>query len=225
VQLAMSSWVRFKCPLVSLDQCGAPDLPPEDLEGRSRRGRGARRPSHRSCSASPFRVWPSGTSGVCGAGGYVSPCPSSEPSPVPSVDADSLGTSPRCRHRLLYQSQVQRASRFDGTEAVETIYFAFEGTEYEVDLCEEKAAHFRKAISEYATPRAVSGRGCGGRRGRGSPSSRKRDTHAIRAWVQEQGYEVSSRVRVSRDIVRGVRSSQVTRLLGRHTRDPAAQSG
>ena len=106
----------------------------------------------------------------------------------------------------LRERYVQLTDDFDGSEAVETISFAFEGTEYEVDLSEENAAHFREAIGEYAdVARVVGGRS---RRGRSARSTGKRDTRAIRAWAQENGYEVSARGRISRDVVEAYEAAQ-----------------
>jgi hypothetical protein len=107
---------------------------------------------------------------------------------------------------MAQRTVVQLTDDFDGTEAVETISFAFEGTEYEIDLSEENAAHFRAAIGEYANvARAVGGRS---RRGRSARSARKRDIRAVRAWAQENGYAVSARGRISRDVMEAYQAAR-----------------
>lgn len=101
---------------------------------------------------------------------------------------------------------VQFIDDFDGSEAVETISFTFEGTTYEVDLSEDNAAHFREAIGEYANvARTVVGRS---QRGRPARTAGKRDTHAIRAWAQENGYQVNARGRLPRDVMEAYQAAQ-----------------
>lgn len=89
----------------------------------------------------------------------------------------------------------------DGSEANETINFALDGTEYEIDLNEGHANELREALGRFTNAsRKVSG----GRSSR--PAGRKSsgsgiDTRAVRLWAAENGYNVNTRGRIQQDII------------------------
>lgn len=83
-----------------------------------------------------------------------------------------------------------------GGAADESVTFALDGVTYEIDLSEANARTLRDALSRYVT----AGRRVGGaRRIGGSASARtdKEQLDAMRRWARENGYEVSSRGRIS----------------------------
>jgi hypothetical protein len=88
---------------------------------------------------------------------------------------------------------------------VETVQFALDGKNYEIDLSEDNAAALRDAIAEFvgAARRAGSG---GTRRGR-SASGAARSTgdreqnQAIRDWAREHGHTVSDRGRIPSEVI------------------------
>ena len=101
----------------------------------------------------------------------------------------------------------------DGTQGAETVTFAFNGTEYEVDLTEAHETELADALAKYIEAgRKVSG-------GRGRPVSRKPakaagkgsrgsakdsagpSTAEVRKWAQESGLNVPDRGRISGDIM------------------------
>ncbi|MGA8210219.1 MAG: Lsr2 family protein [Nocardioidaceae bacterium] len=94
----------------------------------------------------------------------------------------------------------------DGSDAVETVGFALDGVDYEIDLSEQHAAQLRDAFSLYVGH----GRRTGGRRrsGRRSASTAAAPTASaggasaaeIRAWARENGYDVPERGRVSAEV-------------------------
>ena len=93
--------------------------------------------------------------------------------------------------------QIILEDDYDGGTADETVSFALDGTEYEIDLSTKNAASLREAIS----PWLGHARKTGGRRRRGTTAkSASASTSDIRAWAQAQGHEVSSRGRVSADV-------------------------
>lgn len=101
--------------------------------------------------------------------------------------------------------QVILEDDLDGSEADETVMFGLDGAEYEVDLSAENAQGLRDAVAAYVGV----ARRTGGRRKRTSSAttparaaeeSSGASTGDIRAWAQENGYEVSSRGRVSSEI-------------------------
>jgi len=102
--------------------------------------------------------------------------------------------------------QVILEDDLDGSEADETVVFGLDGAEYEVDLSTDNAQDLRNALA----PWTGAARRTGGRRKRANqtaaatrPDPNGGDTTStgdIRAWAQENGYEVSSRGRVSAEV-------------------------
>lgn len=73
-------------------------------------------------------------------------------------------------------------------DSVETFPFAFEGTNYEIDLGETNANAFRKAMAKYtAAARVVTGRQTG---------SKREDLAQVREWAANNGFSVRDRGRV-----------------------------
>jgi hypothetical protein len=88
----------------------------------------------------------------------------------------------------------------DGSEASETIRFALEGAEYEIDLNGKHANELRETLKRYTE----AGRKTADSRGR--PTSRKSnpagvDTKDIRLWAIDNGFQVNSRGRIQGDII------------------------
>ncbi|WP_427117030.1 histone-like nucleoid-structuring protein Lsr2 [Pseudarthrobacter scleromae] len=88
----------------------------------------------------------------------------------------------------------------DGSEASETVSFALDGTEYEIDLNNDHANELREALARFTNAgRKVSGRGRP--TGRKSASHGGPDAKAVRLWAVEQGLQVNTRGRIQADIV------------------------
>jgi uncharacterized membrane protein YgcG len=95
----------------------------------------------------------------------------------------------------------------DGTDATETVSFAIDGVDYEIDLSEKHAADLRDAVSLFiGHARRTGGRrkgrgrsssGSGGSGGSGASGASAAD---IRAWARENGWEVPERGRVSAEV-------------------------
>ena len=91
----------------------------------------------------------------------------------------------------------------DGSDATQTIRFALDGIEYEIDLSDRNANRLRNGLSEFI----ARGRKVGGRHVRKSAASGQTDTKAIRTWAGAQGIEVSTRGRVPADVVEKYRQA------------------
>jgi hypothetical protein len=91
----------------------------------------------------------------------------------------------------------------DGSDAAETVRFALDGVEWEIDLSERNANRLRNSLSVFI----AHGRKVGGRRGRKSASSTQTDTQAVRKWAQANGIEVSARGRIPAEIVERYRAA------------------
>ena len=76
-----------------------------------------------------------------------------------------------------------------GGPAKQTVRFAFDGTDYEIDLNAKNAASFGKQLAPYLEHARRAGRAQPRRTGR----QRSGD---IRAWAKEQGLAVSERGRI-----------------------------
>ena len=79
-----------------------------------------------------------------------------------------------------------------------TVSFSFDGNHYEVDLSDDNTEALRKAFSDYvAAARKVSGRKT--RSSGDTPTKRgnSEELAKVREWANANGYEVSSRGRIS----------------------------
>lgn len=87
----------------------------------------------------------------------------------------------------------------DESEAVETVSFGLDGTNYEIDLNEKHAADLRNALSLYVSEaRKVTG----GRRTNRPKSSAAGGPAAkdVREWARGAGHEVPERGRIPAEI-------------------------
>ena len=83
----------------------------------------------------------------------------------------------------------------DGSEASETLEFAFEGRHYVIDLNETHAAEMRAALAPYV--KAGRTPGIGVSRQRAEPTSPRIDRETVRRWAKEQGLTVADSGRLS----------------------------
>ena len=86
-----------------------------------------------------------------------------------------------------------------GGAAEQTIRFAFEGTDYEIDLNAKNAARFSKQLASYVEHARRAGRAPSRRPGR-TAAGRQRSGD-VRAWAKEHGLQVSERGRIPASVV------------------------
>jgi Lsr2 len=96
----------------------------------------------------------------------------------------------------------------DGGDADETVKFALDGIQYEIDLSEKNADKLRELIAPYVGAGTKIGRGgvvVGGRaaaaRGRGGAAADREQNKAIRTWAKREGKSISDRGRIPQEIV------------------------
>lgn len=85
-------------------------------------------------------------------------------------------------------------------ENSQTIKFGFLGVDYEVDLSQVESDEFARAMEKYIN----SARRVGGRRQSGSQatgSTNRARLAKIREWARENGMKVSSRGRITQNVV------------------------
>lgn len=101
--------------------------------------------------------------------------------------------------------EVRLVDDLSGDVADETIEFALDGKNYEIDLTTANAKKLRDVLADYvgAARRAASGR----RRGNSSNSAARRpavdreQNQAIREWARKRGMKVSDRGRIPADVL------------------------
>ncbi len=99
--------------------------------------------------------------------------------------------------------EVTLIDDLDGGKADETITFGLDGTQYVIDLSDKNATRLRESLAKYGSAaRKEKGARAGGRGSRrAAAASSGPDTSDVRTWAKAQGYEVSDRGRVSKDLL------------------------
>jgi hypothetical protein len=85
----------------------------------------------------------------------------------------------------------------DGSAAVETVRFALDGVEWEIDLSERNANRLRNSLRDFIDH----ARKIGGERQRKAAPSSEIDAKLIRQWAEANGIEINSRGRIPAEIV------------------------
>jgi hypothetical protein len=89
----------------------------------------------------------------------------------------------------------------DGNDAEETVSFALDGVDYEIDLSDKHAGELRNALSLYVGhARRTGGRRKSGRRSSAPAADDGASAAEIRAWARENGWDVPERGRVGADV-------------------------
>jgi len=92
-----------------------------------------------------------------------------------------------------------------GGPAEQTVRFAFEGTDYEIDLNAKNAAAFGEQLAPYLEHARRTGRAEGRRPGRAAANHQH--SGDIRAWAKEHGLAVSERGRIPASVVEQYQSA------------------
>ncbi|MDE9364954.1 Lsr2 family protein [Luteipulveratus sp. YIM 133132] len=99
--------------------------------------------------------------------------------------------------------QVLLVDDLDGGEASETVTFGLDGVSYEIDLSNANAARLRDEMASWiGHARRTGGRRASGSRSSSSTSSSssRGDLNKVREWGRANGYTVSDRGRVSKEL-------------------------
>lgn len=93
--------------------------------------------------------------------------------------------------------EVVLVDDLDGSPADETVQFSLDGRHYEIDLSAEHAKELRASLKAYI------------RKGRAvAPPAPANEAARIREWAAANGYEVSRRGRLHRDVVEAYRNAK-----------------
>ncbi|MGA4790801.1 histone-like nucleoid-structuring protein Lsr2 [Nocardia sp. AB354] len=99
---------------------------------------------------------------------------------------------------------VELVDDYDGkSKADETVRFGIDGVEYEIDLSLKNAGKLRASLEPWTESARRVGRIPRGKNKaiENRTTADKRQTAAIREWARNNGYEVSSRGRIQKDII------------------------
>jgi len=106
---------------------------------------------------------------------------------------------------MAQKTQVVLTDDIDGSEATQTLTFAFQGVSYEIDVNDDHASALEESFHDWInSARKVTGsRGTKPRRTGGSAgvSGGGRDLNEVRAWLRSNGHEVADRGRVSQTLL------------------------
>ncbi|RDI59614.1 histone-like nucleoid-structuring protein Lsr2 [Nocardia pseudobrasiliensis] len=97
---------------------------------------------------------------------------------------------------------VELVDDFDGTStAVETVLFALDGVEYEIDLSTLNSGKLRETLEQWTTHARKVGRNARATKAPARPTTKSEKTAEIRAWARKNGFTVSTRGRIQADVV------------------------
>ena len=106
-------------------------------------------------------------------------------------------TQPNVEDAVAQRVQIILEDDYDGGVAEETVTFALDGAEYEIDLSGENATKLRDQLAGWIGH----ARKTGGRRKKTAvKTGDSASTSEIRAWAVANGHDVSSRGRVSAEV-------------------------
>lgn len=116
--------------------------------------------------------------------------------------SDVAGNYTNQGNHMAQRVLVQILDDLNGEEGAEPIAYSYGGYDYEIDLTEENQEAFFEAIRVYIeASRTTSKRKSRGKKHKLEVVTDTIDPAAIRAWAQQNGYEVSERGRIPRAIV------------------------
>jgi hypothetical protein len=103
---------------------------------------------------------------------------------------------------MAQKKMVTLVDDLDGTEAAETVTFAIDGSNYEIDLSQKNAAALREALRRYTTAARPAGtQGHTSRTRVTIPSTGHSRNAEIRAWAHSNGHAVPARGRIPQRVV------------------------
>jgi hypothetical protein len=104
--------------------------------------------------------------------------------------------------------EVRLVDDIDGGNATETVTFALDGREFEIDLGSDNATSLRDQFAPYIAAGRRVGRAARGRRSvavqaETTPRKASRsENDAIRQWARERGAQVADRGRIPASVIR-----------------------
>jgi hypothetical protein len=100
---------------------------------------------------------------------------------------------------MAQRTEVRFVDDLDGSEADETVHFAVDGVQYEIDLSAAHAEELRAALKPFTDAARRVGRST--RSAGRSPRPSGPSPSAVREWARVEGIKVSDRGRVPAELV------------------------
>ena len=105
---------------------------------------------------------------------------------------------------------VSLVDDFDGkSRAEETVHFAVDGVAYEIDLSVRNAGKLRGVFEAWTPSARKVGRVPRGRTVKPRSAGDGEDSAAIRKWAAKNGHKISTRGRISADIIEAFHKSNM----------------
>lgn len=112
---------------------------------------------------------------------------------------------------MAQRTVVQLVDDMTGEEIAQgdgdTIQFVWAGVAYQIDLNSKNLAKFEKAIAPYVEHATRVGKANNVTPMRRTRKNDDLDTQAVRAWAESNGYEISTRGRIRREIIEAFRAA------------------
>jgi len=109
---------------------------------------------------------------------------------------------------MAQKTEIRYIDDLDGSDAVEAVKFALDGSDYEIDLSEGNAQRLRDGLAEFvgAARRVTRNRRRGGNTGgnvtaSGRPAERRQQIQAIRDWARANGHQIADRGRIPATVI------------------------
>ena len=107
------------------------------------------------------------------------------------------------------QTFTRLVDDLDGSKAERTVEFSWDGKGYAIDLSKKNLAALERALRPYLEAARSQRRPTGSRATTGRPArSSSVDLAAVRQWARHNGYSVSDRGRISRDVLAAYEASK-----------------
>jgi hypothetical protein len=101
---------------------------------------------------------------------------------------------------MAQETIVRLTDDIDGSEAAESVTFGLDGVTYSIDLSNKNASDLREQLAVWVEhARKVSGRAKA--KQNGSNGASHPDLPTVRAWAKAQGFEVSERGRIAKEVL------------------------
>ncbi|GGG65675.1 Lsr2 family protein [Kocuria dechangensis] len=95
---------------------------------------------------------------------------------------------------------IELQDDLDGGPADETLTFALDGRDYEIDLSTANAEKLREAVRPFVAVSRKAPTGDGRRRRTTGTTASSSETAQIRAWAKQHGHQVSDRGRIHQSV-------------------------
>lgn len=122
----------------------------------------------------------------------------------------SVNPGDRTVPKMAQKHIVQLIDDLDQGVAEETVSFALDGSNYEIDLSAKNAAKLRDSLAQYVANARRASRGvrpAAGPARRGRPARGDREqTHAIREWARKNGHKIGEKGRIPAQILEAYHS-------------------